>query len=177
MDIELGSVADWASAFGSVLAAVVALYLAHASQRVRLAVVCGIRIIVDDQKPLVRIAAITVTNTGDRQFKVSNISIRHGIFKKKHGIIKIGAPSEHCESLLRALNDGDQALYGFPLESPGNWVVAMGSSCRTWIDIATLRITIHCSNGQSKTIKPEKLLLDEIRVHMHKSRKIEVTHV
>lgn len=175
--VNWGSVADWASAFGSVSAAVVALYLAHTSQRVKLSVSCGVRVIVGGSTPPVRLASILVTNTGDRQFKISAISIRHGLFKRKNGIIKIGAPTEYCESLLRVLNDGDQALFGFPLDSATNWVAHMENSCRTWIDVATLRVTIHCSNGQSVVIKPEKNLLDEVRTRMNKLKSIEVKTV
>lgn len=172
--INWGSVADWASAFGSVSAAMVALYLAHTSQRVQLSVICGVRVMVGGGAAPVHLASIMVTNTGDRQFKISNISIQHGLIKKEYGVLKIGAPTEYCESLLRVLNDGDQAHFGFPLESETNWVATMGSDCRTELDIATIRITIHCSNGQSVKIKPEKPLLDFIRTRMRKLQNIEV---
>lgn len=161
--VNWGSVADWASAFGSVSAAGVALYLAQASQRVKLSVSCGVRVVVGGDTPPAHLASIMVTNTGGRQFKVSNISLQHGLIKKEYGIIKIGAPTDFCESLLRVLNDGDQAHFGFPLDSETNWVSAMGRDCRTWLDLATLRVTIHCSNGQSVKIKPEKPLLDVIQ--------------
>lgn len=177
MDVNWGSVADWASAFGSVSAAVVALYLARTSQRVRLSVVCGIRVMVGGGAAPAQLASIMVTNTGDRQFKISSITIQHGLIKKEYGFIKIGAPTENCESLLRVLNDGDQAHFGFPLESETNWVAAMGRDCQTDLDIATIRLTIHCSNGQSFKVKPEKPLLDFIRARMRKHQSIEVKSV
>lgn len=175
--INWGSVADWASAFGSMSASMVALYLAHTSQRVKLSVVCGIRVIVGGGAGSVHLASIMVTNTGDRQFKISNISIQHGLIKKEYGVLKVGAPTDYCESLLRVLNDGDQAHFGFPLESDTNWVATMGRNCRSKLDIATIRITIHCSNGQSVKIKPEKPLLDVIRTRMKNIQKIKVKNV
>ncbi|RVD78148.1 hypothetical protein [Pseudomonas koreensis] len=174
MEIDWGSVADWASAFGSVSAALVALYLAKSSQRVNLTAFCGIRIIVGGGFATEKLASIMVTNTGDRPFKISSITIRHGVIKKQHGFIKIGAPTEHCESLLRLLNDGDQAHFGFPLEDVNNWVSAMARDCRTDLDIATIRLTIHCSNGQSLKFKPEKPLLDFIRAKMRMLQNIDV---
>lgn len=167
--VNWGSVADWASAFGTVLASGVALYLARDSQRVKLSVTCGIRVIVEDVKHT-RLASIMVTNTGGRQVKISNIGLRHGLFRKNYGIIKISQPTEYSESLLRVLNDGDQAHFGFPLDSDSNWVAGMGKEFRNWIDLTTFRVSIHCSNGQSVTVKPEKPLLNHIREQMHKNR-------
>lgn len=87
--INWGSVADWASAFGAMSASTVALYLAHTSQRLKLSVVCRIRIIVGGGAGSVHLASIMVTNTGDRQFKNSNISIQHGLIKKEYGVLKV----------------------------------------------------------------------------------------
>lgn len=164
--INWGSVADWASAFGSVSAAGVALYLASASQRVNLSVTCGERVMIGGGTQPVRLASIMVVNTGGRQVRISNISLRHGLLKKSYGIIKIGSPTEHCESLLRVLNDGDQAHFGFPLDSETNWVSGITKEFRSWLDLATFRVTIHCSNGQSVTVKPEQPLLEIMRIRM-----------
>jgi hypothetical protein len=45
-EINWGSVADWVSGLGSLSSGVIALYLARASQRIRLKGYCGIRVIV-----------------------------------------------------------------------------------------------------------------------------------
>ncbi|MGX1087406.1 hypothetical protein [Pseudomonas sp. AP3_22 TE3818] len=174
MVINWGSVADWASAFGSVSAAIVALYLARSSQRVKLSVMCGIRTIVGGGIPPENLVSMIVTNAGERPFKISSITVQHGVFKKQHGFIKIGAATQHCESLFRLLNDGDQAHFGFPLEDEHNWVSAMARDCRTDLDISTIRLTIHCSNGQSLKFKPEKPVLEFIREKMRKLQRIEV---
>lgn len=165
-ELNWGSVADWASAFGSIFAAGVALYLAGASQRVQLSVVCGVRVVVGNGTNSAHLASILVTNVGDRPVRVSGISLRHGLLKKKHGIIKIGAATEYCESLLRTLVDGDQAHFGFQLNSDRNWVASIGREIRNKLDLETLRVTIHCSNGQSVTVKPERPLLDFIHKGM-----------
>ncbi|WP_372822500.1 hypothetical protein ACCE15_09235 [Pseudomonas parafulva] len=162
--INWGSIADWASAGGSVLAAVTALYLARSAERVSMSAYCGYRVAVDDEKQT-QIVVIVVTNTGQRPFKISNVSISHGLFNRNHGVIKLNQASEFSEKLLKPLNDGDSTYFGVPLET--GWVAQMKQECRGWLDVFTLRITIHCTNGQKKRIRPEsplrKLILDGVR--------------
>jgi len=168
-NLSWGSVADWAAAFGSVFAALVALHLGRQAGRIKLSAFCGIRIIVSEREQT-RIASIMVTNIGDRPLRISTIALSYGLFKKSHGIIKIGAPTEFCESLLRVLNDGDQAHFGFPLDSESNWVAHLGRDFRNEIDLWTFRVKIYCTNGQSMKIKPESALLDEIRARMKENK-------
>jgi hypothetical protein len=164
-NLNWGSAADWAAAFGSVFAALVALHLGRQAGRIKLSAFCGIRVIVSGSKQD-RLASIMVTNVGDRPVRISTIGLSHGLFRKSHGIIKIGAPTEFCESLLRVLNDGDQAHFGFALDSDTNWIAFQGREFRNWIDLATFRVTIYCTNGQKIKVKPERPLLDEIRTRM-----------
>jgi len=170
-NLNWGSVADWAAAFGSVFAALVALHLGRQAGQIKLSAFCGIRVMVSGREQA-RLASIMVTNTGDRPVRISTIGLSHGLFKKSHGIIKIGAPTEFCESLLRVLNDGDQAHFGFPMNSEPNWIDHQGKDFRNWIDLATFRVTIYCTNGQSMKIKPERTLLDEIRTRMKQNKAI-----
>ncbi|MDR6915090.1 hypothetical protein J2X66_001955 [Pseudomonas sp. 3296] len=164
-NLNWGSVADWAAAFGSVFAALVALHLGRQAGRIKLSAFCGIRVIVSGSKQD-RLVSIMVTNVGDRPVRISTIGLSHGLFRRTHGIIKIGAPTEFCESLLRVLNDGDQAHFGFALDSDTNWIAFQGREFRNWIDLATFRVMIYCTNGQSIKVKPECQLLDEIRTRM-----------
>lgn len=159
--LNWGSVADWIAAFGTIMASVVALYLARSGQRISMSAFCGYRVVVGGREP-VKLASIMVTNTGDRPFRISTISIQHGLLKKQHGIIKIGAATENCESLLRVLNDGDQAHFGFELESATNWVAHLTQECHHWLDVESIRVTIHCTNGQKRVLKPERGLLRHI---------------
>jgi len=168
-NLNWGSVADWAAAFGSVFAALVALHLGQQAGRIKLSAFCGVRVIVSGSKQD-RLASIMVTNVGDRPVRISTIGLSHGLLKKSHGIIKIGEKTEFCESLLRVLNDGDQAHFGFPLNSETNWIAHQGKEFQNWLDLATFRVTIYCSNGQKLKIKPERALLDEIRARMKENK-------
>lgn len=164
--LNWGSLADWASAGGSVFAAVVALTLAKEAGRVKIQATCGVRTIVGTGMDPTTLASIMVTNVGERPFKINAIGLRHGLRKKSHGIIKIGTPTEFCDQLLRTLNDGEQSHFGFLLTSDSNWVAHQGRDFKSWIDLMTFRVTIYCTNGQSLNIRPEKQLLDEIAKHM-----------
>lgn len=167
--INWGSVADWAAAFGSIFAVIVALYLSQQGQRVKLSVSCGIRQIIENRQVGPKMATIQVTNTGERPFKISAISLRHGLFRKSHGIIKMGMQTPYCEAILKILNDGDSSFYGFPLHE-NNWVSTMADEFKGRLDLYTFRITLHCSNGQKKSIKPEKPLLEHIALQMKAKR-------
>lgn len=167
--VNWGSVADWAAAFGSILAVIVALYLSREGQRVRLSARCGIRQMIENNQVGPKMATIQVSNLGERPFKISAIALRHGLFKRSHGIIKITAPTQYCEAILKVLNDGDSSFFGFPLNER-NWVSQMADEFKGWIDLHTFRVTIHCSNGQRRTIKPERALLAHMAEQMKSNK-------
>lgn len=162
--VDWGSIADWASAVGSVSACGVALYLARSAQRVSMNAFCGYRVLAGAGEQ-VRLASISVTNTGERPFKISCISISYGLFMKKHGVIKLGAASNYCDRLLVQLNDGDSSHFGVPIEG-SNWFTHLADECGGWLEVATIRVTIHCTNGQKHKIRPEptlrKMILDGV---------------
>lgn len=147
-----------------------ALYLAKASQRINLCVTCGIRTMVGGGAAPVTLANIGVTNAGDRPVRIAAITLKHGFFKTRQGIIKIEQPTEYCESLLRVLNDGDVALFGFPIDEPRNWVSYLKREVRSPLELSSLRVTVHCTNGQKVRVKPEASLLAEIRKGMKEHR-------
>jgi hypothetical protein len=82
-DINWGSVADWVSGVGSLSAGIIALYLARASQRIRLKGYCGLRMSVGFGTTPQELVSFVVTNIGTRGTVVNNISMRVGRFKKK----------------------------------------------------------------------------------------------
>jgi hypothetical protein len=65
-DINWGSVADWVSGLGSLSAGIIALYLARASQRIRLKGYCGLRMIVGFGNTPQEVVSFVVTNVGTR---------------------------------------------------------------------------------------------------------------
>ena len=131
--LNWGSVADWASAFGSVAAVITALYLASTSQRIKLNAWCGHRVVAGGGIPNESLISIMVTNIGGRPATISNIGIKVGLFKKRYAIIKC-TPAEYCAGVPKLINDGEQALYGFPLDNERTWAVA-GAECNTVIEL------------------------------------------
>lgn len=154
--LNWGSVADWASAVGSVLASGVALYLAADANRLKASVDCSVKDLVDGNT-ITKVVSIMVTNTGGRQFKVSGIWMRHGLpFKRNWGFIKMDKPTPFADRLFVPLNDGDQTHFGFPIEGEENWVSTIREEMRHALDVATFRIVIRFTNGQSRVVKPDR---------------------
>lgn len=164
-NIAWGSVADWVSAVGTILAAAVALWLARRESRVKVSAYCGIRVMIDGEQHT-RLVSITVTNTGFRSFKISNLGLTHGLIKKTQGIIKPGPPSAFRDAILQQVNDGDSSHFGYEIDAD-NWVKTVGAQFKTWLDVETFRVIICFSNGQVLKIKPERPLLQ----HFHAIRK------
>jgi hypothetical protein len=156
--IDWGSVADWVSGLGSLAAAVVALYVARFSQRVKLRGYCGRRIIITEggAEPNVDVFAISATNTSVRPTTVTNIVFVSGIWRwKQHLFVKFSRDIGNV--LPTPLSDGQ----------PGEWYVPMGESNKfarnivdkvkmTRFSAATFRVQILTSNGGTTTLWPEK---------------------
>lgn len=119
----INSFAAWFSAFGTISAVIVALYLVRQDKRIRLHVSVGHRVIVSQglkgQPP--QYLAIRITNIGHRDVQVTGIGWRIGLFKKSYAeetIIRDGISS----TLPVRLRDGDEACYYFPLFSDIEWL-------------------------------------------------------
>lgn len=119
----INSFADWFSAFGTIGAVIVALYLARQDKRVRLRVTAGHRVIVSQglKGPPPQYLAIRITNVGHRDVQVVGIGWRIGLFKKSYAeqtIIRDGISS----TLPIRLRDGDEACYYTPLFDESEWL-------------------------------------------------------
>jgi hypothetical protein len=156
--INWGSVADWVSGFGSVSAAVVALYLSQSAQRIKLRGYCGIRAIVGRELPHVGVFSIGITNVGNRATVVNSISIRTGLFKKNHAII-VATKNEYSVGVPHPLADGQEWSYLIPLGEKQAWLQDL---CKDLIvtswDVRTLRFQVHTTNGGHLTLRPEESL-------------------
>src|SRR5262245_32639947 len=87
--IDWGSLAAWVSGIGSLAAAVVALYVARFSQRIRLRGYCGRRLIVGRGQPQIDVLAVSVTNISLRPTEVIDIVFTCGIWRwKRHVLVK-----------------------------------------------------------------------------------------
>lgn len=165
--IQWGSVADWASAFGSVLASITALYLARASTRIKLKGFFGMRLLVGHGRIGPDLIALHVTNIGTRTTKITTISIRSGLLKKRHAIIP-NWDERYSSQLPVVLEDSQTANWSFELDEQHSWIrdICKGFA-PTWLAVETFRVDVHTSNGGLLVLRPE----ESMRKRMHEIRK------
>jgi hypothetical protein len=175
-EINWGSIADWVSGIGSLSAVMVALYLSKANMRVRLHGICGHRIIFEHGKDLQQdLISIVITNIGSRSTVISNIGLRFGLFQKKYGIIKI-LEGEFTQPIPKILVDGEQGHWGFELDDQRSWITNLFNNqfITSWLDVQTMYIEIHTTNGGSFRFRPEpplrKMILGLYNADLKKSK-------
>ena len=158
-DINWGSVADWVSGLGSLSAGIIALYLAGASQRIRLKGYCGLRVIVSFGTTPQEVVSVVVTNTGTRSTVINNISMRVGRFRKKRFAVITVVRDQYSVGIPFALADGQEAHWGIPLDQSRTWIRDLcGGFVQTPDDVRTLQFRVHTSHGDDLVLRPEEPL-------------------
>jgi hypothetical protein len=160
-EIDWGSVADWVSGIGSLTAAIVALYLARRSERIRLKGYAGIRSLFFPGVPTQEIFAVSATNVGTRSTVVNNIGMRVGRFqKKRRAVININ-PTQYSAGVPCSLADGQTANWHIPLDAQKTWIKDLcGAIVKTKDDIRTLRFVVHTSHGDDLVLKPDETVTE-----------------
>ena len=166
MSISWGSVADWVAGTGSFSAVIVALYLARSSNRVKLRVHIGHRIMIatGQKGDPPEYLQIGVVNTGSRVSRVTNVGYKIGI-RKKQFAIQVTGESSLSSPLPIELRDGHEARWMIPLELPDNWIDRF---CRDFLlpnwrtRLWSARVQIHTSVGQVFEAPFERGLKDKL---------------
>ncbi len=162
--INWGSVADWVSGIGSLSAAGIALFLARASERIRLTGYVGTRVVVGGGMPMVDLVSISVTNVGTRATVINNIGFSVGRFKKKRQAIITVVRDAYSDGVPFALADGQKAHWGIPIGTDKKWLREVCEGMiRTEEDLRTLRFHVYTTHGAKLTIRPEEGLLKALR--------------
>ena len=161
--INWGSVADWASAVGSLSAVITALYLSRSAERIRLIGYCGPRTLLNTRGVQGDVLFISVTNVGHRPTLIKGVGMRTGLFRKRFVIITM-QKDDISDGLPNPISDGEEAKWGIPLDNDREWLKDL---CKTFIrsslDIKTLRIIVSTSHGERLVIRPEKSLREALR--------------
>jgi len=158
-DINWGSVADWVSGLGSLSAGIIALYLARASQRIRLKGYCGLRIIIGFGTTPQEVVSFVVTNVGTRSTVINNISMRVGRFKKKRFAIITIVRDQILSRHTLPLADGQDGHWGIPLDKSRTWIKELCDGfIKTHDDVKTLQFRVHTSHGEDLVLRPEEPL-------------------
>jgi hypothetical protein len=169
-----GSVADWVSGIGSMIAAIVALYLARRSERIRLTGFCGLRTHVGGAGPREEVLSIAVTNIGTRSTIINNIgmSVGRGRRRKKRYAIINFMKAAHCVGVPYSLGDGQQGYWSIPIDEEKTWFKDL---CRGFVkkkdDIETIRFHIYTNHGEELTIHPEKSFRTELAAALEITQK------
>ena len=166
--INWGSVADWVSGIASFGAVVTALYLSKATQRIRLHGLCGHRIVVERGRENKDLVSIFVTNIGTRPTVVKSIGLRFGLLRKRYAILKL-QKDEYMDEMPRSLGDGEQAHWGIPLDEERKWIddLFVKDFAKKWVDVETMVLQVHTTNGRTYSFRPEKAL----RAMIHAKRR------
>lgn len=175
-EVNWGSVADWVSGIGSFSAAVVALYVALLSQRVRLNGWCGLRIIVGGGQPQLDVFSVSVTNISQRSTVVTHIGFACRFFRwRRHGLINF-MQDDISHGIPKAIADGET----------GNWNVRMGEN-NEWakdladkfifsrFDVESMRFIIYTTNGGKTVFRPEKNIRDLLLAILKERQKRNLT--
>lgn len=162
----INSFSPWLSAFGTIAAVIVALYLARIDKRVRLEVSAGIRLMVTPgvSGPHPEYLVIRIVNIGHREAQITNIGWKVGFLKKKLAVqttIKDGLSSD----LPVRLKDGQEASYYIPLNERTNWLKGFVHDFlpnKFRLRSRFIRVTVHTSIGKSFETKIEKGLRNRL---------------
>lgn len=151
-----GSVADWVSGLGSFAAVVTALYLSHASQKIRLSGTFGVRTIVGPGTPPHDVIAISATNVGTRATVVTGIGFRTGLFRKNYSILIVGR-DDLSHGVPKQLLDGETGQWNTSLQEHPKWIEDLCESFVTsYWQAKSLYAIIQTSNGGAIKIRAEQ---------------------
>lgn len=169
-DVQWGTVADWVSGIGSLAAAVVALYIAYDSKKVRLSGYAGHRTIIGGGMPTIEVFTVSATNISQRPTTITNISFSMGLFRwKRFGIITF-VQSSFSHGIPKTLTDGDSGSWSAELGNQEQWLADLVAKFKMrWIDAQTFRIYVHTSNGGSTRLVPEKAFRKMMLKHIAKA--------
>ena len=153
--------AAWAAALGTIFAALIALWLANRSSRVRLRGYFGIRDIVG-QGVKQQTVTIKLTNTGERPVIVSSVGWRLGRRQHQRDFM-VPITGQLGDQVPKTINHGESATFFVAENSSPNWlhVISQGESHETVL--RTLRGVVHTSIGHTEIIAPELGLLEKFR--------------
>jgi hypothetical protein len=116
MNEFLKSLPEWLTALGTLLAVVVALYLARRDKKIQASVSATVyRLLDPTRQDSPEFVTVTVTNVGTRSFTLSTIYWQTGVFKRTTYLMVIPV-NEYSSRFPLKLADGDQAMYSIPID-------------------------------------------------------------
>lgn len=144
----INTFADWFAAIGSIMAAVVALYIASRASRIYAKASVGHRIViaVGDRGPPPEFVMFKIVNNGDRPIRITGIGWRWGLFKRRYAMQNYS--QVESSTLPVELSHGQEANWPVPFAlKSGPWIAKFADMLQpNWrLSIWTLRAVLDIS--------------------------------
>lgn len=163
----INTFAGWLSGIGTLIAVIVALYIANRSMRPKVRAWVGHRITIGpgSKEPYPELIVFGIVNKGERPLVISQIGWKVGLFKKRHAI--------QCYDESRSSKLPIRLDYG----EGANWYIPLHAGDEPWLEsfakgmllpnyivsCFTLRAQFFSSTGYIFSIKPERNLLVKLK--------------
>ena len=158
----INSFAPWFSAFGTILAVVVSLYLAYLNRKISLNISSNIFSLNTGGEYFF----IKVVNDGYNSVIINNISLQYGLFRKTYiGIGDNNISSECSTSLPAKIEVGDAVNLCMNIDKEDNILENFYNNflkTNLYINIFTLKIVVNTTSGKSFKNRVSKDIMNEI---------------
>lgn len=160
------AVGTWVAGIATFAAVLVSLNLARRSERVRLKVFAGFRLVIrGDGTPPEEHLNIGVTNLGDRSVTINTVGWVVGKRKQKRYCIQTVSGPWTAQYPVE-LQHGKNASFMVPFNHTPNWLTEFANGFLKSLpdkELDTLIVQVHTSVGQTIEVKPEKDLVERLR--------------
>lgn len=163
----LQAIPDWLTAIGTLLAVIVALYLARRDRSIRCIAESTIYVLIDSANvnAAAEYVTITVTNIGTRVFTLRGVSWRLGIFKRQTYFL-IPPPDAISSRIPAKLTDGEQASFHFPIahfrDIDRKTLLKNAPTHFRRIWLLFTRLLVHTTTGQTFAFKVHRSIRQEL---------------
>jgi hypothetical protein len=171
LHFELGKLAEWFTAIGTIATAIIAVYLANRDNTLRLQAFATVGVAVGTGVPIAqapRYLWIQVTNVGRRAATITNIGWRSGMFSHRIPIVccihsvQSFMPTDGPSFPVK-LNDGEVARWWIPFDP---WLLnnstAMLRQRLVKFHLRTTCLQVFTSTNRMLTIKIHRTLRDKL---------------
>ncbi len=165
----INTFAPWLSAFGTLSAVIISLYLARRADRIGLEVRVGIRTLAvrgGGPNHGTEFLFVSVTNLARRSATLTVLHWRP-VPWRKFGFGWIAPENSFSSQFPITLTDGQSANYAMPMsefrKNFSSFARETFSGFRGWVRLHLLRFQVFTSTGRSFSVKPERLILQQLR--------------
>ena len=156
----INTFAPWFSAFGTILAVIISLYLAYLNRKITLKISSNISLFNNGSEYFF----IKVANTGYNSVVINNILLQYGLFKKSY--IVINDISLECSTLLPTkIEVGDAITLCMNIKKENNIlkdIYNILKDKKLYLGIFTLTIVVNTATGKSFKNRVSKDIMNEI---------------